>query len=79
VADLDFLDDVCESLLLGLGHEVVLPDEEDEVLERSVQVRHRARLLQLRVVVVVHDGEDAEQAGVDHAHALEEVLRERRR
>lgn len=74
---LDLLDDVREGLLFGLGHQVVLPDKEDEVLEGGVQVRYSTGLLELRVVVVVHDGEDAEQPGVNHAHALHEVLRKR--
>ena len=60
VAQSNLLDDVLQRLLLGLRHQVVLPDEEDEVLEGGVQVRHRAGLLELRVVVVVHDGENAE-------------------
>jgi len=60
VAQLDLLDDVCQGLLLCLGHQIILPNKENEVLEGRVQVRHCAGLLELRVVVVVHNGEDAE-------------------
>ena len=78
VSQPNLANDLLERLLLGLGDQVVLPDEEDEVLEGGVEVRHRARLLQLQVVVVVHDREDAEQPRVDHFHRLHEVLGEGR-
>ncbi len=41
-------------------------------------MRDRSDLLQGRVVVVVDDREDAEQAREDHLHGLHEVLREGR-
>jgi hypothetical protein len=79
IAQANLLHNLPQGIQLTSLHQIIFPHEEEEVLERGVEVRDCADLLQLGEVVGVDDGEDAENARVDDLDGLQEALGEGRR